>query len=136
MHDLLSSLTAAILLAHALLGCCWHHAHACGHAHSPVAWVVAGCEAEGPHEHSGHAPDRPGHKGPGQDGCRGAKCDFVRPATENLLPWAAAPCRPTSAAIVASDRSEAAGDAPQHLCAAGDLLWPVRLHLAHQVLLI
>lgn len=135
MHGLSSSLTAGILLAHALLGCCWHHAHACGHAHSAVAWIVAGCEAEGPHEHSGDAPDRPG-QGPGRDACRGAKCDFVRPATENLLPLAAAPCRPASAAIVASERSALIGDAAQHPCAAGDLLLPVRLHLVHQVLLI
>src|SRR5688572_6312451 len=28
MHFLATSLTVAALIAHALLGCCWHHAHA------------------------------------------------------------------------------------------------------------
>lgn len=72
------SMTAAILLAHSLLGCCWHHAHACADdcqqsgihlaasssASDPLGCVGESSRAWGSHHHGTHE-------------CLGAKCSYV-----------------------------------------------------------
>src|SRR4051812_35509587 len=57
MRIILSSLLSVSLLIHAVLGCCWHHAHESDNCHgTPVSLVAAGdCD----HDH-GTTPD--GHR--------------------------------------------------------------------------
>jgi len=124
-----------VLLAHAVLGCCWHHAHACGEAHDHLA--LAGWEHHwdvGKHPSAG-GPDC-SHHGHGRDDCRGVKCCFVVPAKEKA--GIAPPVSRASAALTfaAADRVSVGSRFEEHLFAAGSQHLPVRLHLLHQVLLI
>lgn len=58
MHSLTSTLTASVLLLHALVGCGWHAADACHrcHASQATAWHAADCCG---HEHDASVPNRP-----------------------------------------------------------------------------
>jgi hypothetical protein len=81
MHFLATSLTVAALIAHALLGCCWHHAHAeaLGRATTRAAIkpVVHGdhvhfhASSEGDHEST-----PPDHEHD-QQGCKDGACTFA-----------------------------------------------------------
>lgn len=75
MAAIISNLTAAALLAHTLLGCCWHHSHACaqacpatlsgGHDDVHAEPAAGGCV--------GHAgPAHHGQSLPGK--CNGPRC--------------------------------------------------------------
>ena len=128
-------LTAAVLLTHALLGCCWHHAHACGDANDRLA--VAGwqhqCDAE--EDASAGSPDRLHHRHD-RDDCRGTRCSFL--ATAKSSAGIAPPgCHVSVAfALPASNPTVSAGPGEDRLSLVGLSLLPVRLHLLHQVLLI
>lgn len=142
-------LTAVVLCMHALLGCCWHHAHACTLSHaSPVAPAVKE-SVEAAHREHAHATcshDHPlsgpiSNGAPGEDSdhrheCQGDRCVFVRIEATRIPPLASLcaapefgqlPCQ--QAVVGNSDGSWAAADGS--LAAA-----PVRLHLLHEVLLI
>lgn len=78
MKALTAILVALHVLAHSVLGCCWHH----GHEHSPAVSDVASC-SHGGHEHSAHAGHVHGvpagdHQQPvpasPHEGCEGERC--------------------------------------------------------------
>jgi hypothetical protein len=131
---LIKLLTAASLLAHCVLGCCWHHAHGCndheavvaeaehGHAHvdgrhgseHKAATHVAGfpaCDGEEEHEH-GTPCDEP-------------DCSYVKapqssvPATVVVsMALMISPCMPSTMAV---GRALAAQDAPVSRCSGAAL---------------
>lgn len=77
---LVSKLTVIALVAHLLAGCCWHHAHACGHGPAcPGPVGVAATDYPGDHcGHAGCCAAEPG--GPdrhGRDDCQGGRCVFA-----------------------------------------------------------
>lgn len=133
----LSVLTIVMLLAHAVLGCCSHHVHACGEAHEPV-----GFHADGTQDlaicHSHTAPDsgQSGTEHQQRDDCQGSKCDFGRPVNEQVIKfypvldqWVVLPTSSLQIPAVGGHRE-------QDLCPSDVLLQPIRLHLLNQVLLI
>jgi hypothetical protein len=88
MLDRISAAATAIaLLAHSLLGCCWHHAHADG------CEPASACHAAAHHEH--HHADRPESAGPRHDEddpdhrhptlCVEPTCSFVGAAAPQLI---------------------------------------------------
>jgi hypothetical protein len=127
MRSLMSSAMTFVLSAHALLGCCWHHVHACGAegAQSPaVCTVHQGHADEGPTDHDGHRHE-----------CSGPSCVFVRaegPQINVILASFAANWIDTVA-----DEQPGFHSAPWTALANPDEpARPVRLHLLQQVLLI
>jgi hypothetical protein len=135
VNAIAATLMSTCLLAHALLGCCWHHEHACI-THGTAAHDAAA------HESVAHADGSCDHHNcPGDQrapcDCRlecGAVCVFVQ------LQKTIVDGSPTASDVVAIDpalrdnRSEtrlswelatSAGHSP-----------PLRLHLLHQILLI
>ena len=52
MRLFVSNLTAAMLLIHSLIGCCWHHGHACAERQETVAIHADCC-----HDHDGESHD-------------------------------------------------------------------------------
>jgi hypothetical protein len=134
LRGLLPHLTAALLALHTVLGCCWHHAHACGQACDSVSHV------ESPHGDADHGANHcgtedrgtcPSH---GMHECLRGACVFLRLGENDFdravqfdLPFFRVE---TDVLPLCS----AASLSP--LFAADDLLPPLRLHLAHQVLLL
>ena len=52
MHSLVGNLTSALLAAHLVLGCCWHHAHGCEpacHDKETTHQMAAACHADDEH---------------------------------------------------------------------------------------
>jgi len=139
VSSLFSSLTAVSVLAHALLGCCWHHAHACedavshgeaadllgGHCHAPAVSASCGC---------GHHSCQGDSEGP--DPCHGGRCTFLRSERARAPAEAPMPCPfpGTCAMIDATASSRLAGGEHKPSCSADGL--PLRLHLFYQILLI
>jgi hypothetical protein len=130
----LPHLTAALLAAHTLLGCCWHHAHACGRECEPASSVHASDAPEADDAHRCGADNSQSGQHRGLNECRGSSCVFLRTSECELdgdqfdLPALAcldAGGSPLCAAAVLQPRF-----------AADALLPPLRLHLAHQVLLL
>jgi hypothetical protein len=122
-------LTAAVLFAHSVLGCCWHHAHTCQHD-------TASAVCDENHAHADHGS--PGSEGTSHHNtgiCTKEKCVFVRPSIDpmaegaemvaisifGLLPTSDVGLKPV---LFSSEWRECSPPLP------------VRLHLAHQVLLI
>jgi hypothetical protein len=125
-------LSAVILVAHLMLGCCAHHAHGCEDSdHSPIHQEHAaphntcpdGCDGQADHSHHGPLDCKGGscsvvlaNRTTGQEAGQGAKA-LVTPLLDDLF----------SASQVFLVR----------WCdLSGGALPPVRLHLVHQVLLI
>jgi hypothetical protein len=81
MHLLATSVTAAALIAHALLGCCWHHAHA-EITSSAAALATIKPVVHGDHVHV-HASSQDDHESTPSDhhhdkqGCDDDACTFV-----------------------------------------------------------
>lgn len=83
-------LTTLVLLAHSLLGCCWHHAHACADECCPTpAPTAAAClcnEHQHPHcqpdpEDGGQHPDHgpfPHQHHDADHACQASRCTFLR----------------------------------------------------------
>jgi hypothetical protein len=133
MHGLVSNLTAAVLALHTVLGCCWHHAHSCTETCSADR-VVRSSEG-GVEEHgcdSGTRTD--GHHG--RHDCRGSTCVLAASARADVPRLALQFDAPPAAAVPSHGASadDAGRDTPFYPPDA--LLPPLRLHLAHQVLLI
>jgi hypothetical protein len=91
---LLAHITAAALLLHSVLGCCFHHGH--------DAQQVARCGEHG-HDHASAPEDAAEHEenAPGE-GCQVVRCAFIATTTVELATFAAdgvsAPLPPSTAA--------------------------------------
>jgi hypothetical protein len=139
MSPILSSLMALSLLAHSLLGCCWHHAHACeDNERHEVSHDFSGghCHA------NGWATDCHGDQGlcranhAEHNNCQGTRCVFVG-VLRVVVSWPLQTLGQASAAgvahVVAPCRTRSmSGPAPD--AAAASL--PLRIHLLYQILLI
>ena len=137
MHIVVSNLTAVMLAAHTLLGCCWHH----GHRSEPMCSAVASAASSG-HCEAGdaHGPSPVQHDCGTQHGgrhdCQGSPCMFIGPTTQSISPSAVCTLQPLVATLPPASLSAGGAAIERSLLATGALLPPVRLHLAHQVLLI
>lgn len=121
-------LTAAVMLGHALAGCCWHHAH----ASDTVAQACS--HDEHGHEHGEQQKDS--HDDHHGTSCQEGSCVFVRGdgpiAVDQPSLLAIDFCvLPTTACPQAALRLARA-----EYTASQDLAPPSRLHLLHQILLI
>ena len=138
MRGCFSSVTAAMLALHSVLGCCWHHAHCCTQEHALAAAVASpGACHDDPADNGGTTePCGHGHHGhPGRHECQVGTCVFMGPNRVDWqqfsFPWAASPAvlGPIGPAPVAA--------LPAMPCFDLDaLLPPLRRHLLDQVLLI
>ncbi len=138
MRTLAANLTSAALLAHALLGCCWHHQHAGSQA--PACSVAAeGRQAHGPCSHAdSHTCDSPGEDHEGPVGCDDGRCMFVAAA-----PQRAAPTLKAAPIDLGLDVATCVDDVlPAELPAGSAVLAdvahgpPLPRHLLHEVLLL
>jgi hypothetical protein len=124
-------LTAGLLVAHLMVGCCAHHAHACdGEDHSlPTqgATTLPGGQCSG-----NHADDT--HHGPPD--CKGGRCSFVLPANNTIVQSLVRLCQAPAALLLDDVFASSGNSSEQPSLLTGLLLLPVRLHLANQVLLI
>ena len=158
MHILASNLTAVMLAVHALLGCCWHHGHGSEQMRGPVAvtarispqpWIISGQCATAcsqavygadPHVSTACEQAVAQHNCGTQHGerpdCQDTPCLFIGPATQNISPSAAYALQPLITTLPLASLSADSAATERSLLATGALLPPVRLHLAHQVLLI
>jgi hypothetical protein len=136
IHSFLSYLTAATLAMHTVLGCCWHHGHACGSEYeSAVACHAATAHADHDADHCGSTDSNSGHQHHGPHTCQGGKCVFLRTAksgADTLLDVNL----PSFVCVQSSDASLETSAAPRPFFSSDALLPPLRLHLAHQVLLL
>jgi hypothetical protein len=125
-----------MLFAHAVLGCCSHHVHACGESHGSVAFVDGKQHCPDTcGDHSAGNSGQTSHKHQGQDDCQGSTCDFGRPANEREAKSCHVFCQPV--ALLSSKVMPAlAGGLLAHDRRTTGILPPVCLHLVHQVLLI
>lgn len=127
MQSLVSLFTAAVLLAHAVLGCCWHHAHADEHGPDPAIELTATCCCH---------PEQPEQdQAPCESQCEGT-CVYLESARVDfdLSAQAAA-----IDAIIDAQSLAVAGDSvsPNYVATSESRIGPpVRLHLFEQVLLI
>jgi hypothetical protein len=134
MQDVLSSVTAALLALHSVLGCCWHHVHSSVEPAAATASMAS--------EHASDA-GQGNHKVPcscddehsGNQNCQANRCVFARtsaserhvPTPVDLLPgYSAAEQRYISEGISAHR--------PVTTCATLHAL--PSLHLLYQVFLI
>ncbi|MEN6451394.1 MAG: hypothetical protein ABFC96_12955 [Thermoguttaceae bacterium] len=134
----LSAVTAAMLVSHMVLGCCWHHAHCCTDECRPTTAVALPGECHdrdgdacGTSQRSGH--DHRGHHG--RHECQGGSCVFLRTSRVNVPHLAVVVALPASLVCPSDGLTVVAG--PVRPCFdCDDLLPPVRRHLLDQVLLI
>ncbi len=134
MQVLLSNSTALVLLVHALLGCCWHHAPACHEPEAEPAAAVACCS------HHQHAEDGCGHTPVEPCKCKlecHGICTYLPPQKTSL----------DAPELIVPFDFVALTLATSHLSASPEASWDAaispgssgcahRLHLLHQVLLI
>jgi hypothetical protein len=139
MHRFLSNVTATLLALHTVLGCCWHHAHACACERDNVILAhrvtnigsLDRCESHHADMHDDGCAPCHGHHG--RHECQGNTCVFLgsvksRPANSPIQP------------VLLPLASVAPGDltspqSPWFLPAIASLS-PLRLHLLHRVLLL
>lgn len=133
LNRLLLHFVAVLLAAHMLLGCCWHHAHACSAACDAATESCTHQDehghTDGDHEHGNLPSHHP------TDSCSGERCAFV-----------ASPKTTTSGARLATFAAElgplvncelpAADRQSSWLHGGVAHLQPSRLHLLYQVLRI
>jgi hypothetical protein len=134
MRSFLSHLMAGLLAMHALLGCCWHHAHACGRECTQTALDSSAAHADHDAD-SCHSTNSKPCQNHGPHACQKGKCIFIRTVENGAdvsldLPLSSHIC---ATSCEASSQTPAA---VWPLFAADALLPPLRLHLAHQVLLL
>ena len=132
MHRLARILVTCTVLQHALLGCCWHHAHAerpgCCHDDSRPA---ATCDRS-EHDHDCAC----GHSHPNEAGCGEGRCVCVlrKPPSVAELLVGADPLADAGSHVPTSGLATGAVRPPQVLPSdSGPLL---RLHLLNQILLV
>lgn len=128
MRALLTNLACLMLAAHLVLGCCWHHEHACGTAGHSLCHDVVGDH----HDDADH--DHPTPAFPGSDHCQGEHCSFLVVVKVQVDNAAAA----STLAAVAELPTSASIDATWLVAADGtsDHPPPIPLHLLHRVLRI
>jgi len=135
VNRILSHLVAVLLSLHMLLGCCWHHAHACSSACQTAATAACG-HADGDDDdgHCQHSSgSRPGHHP--TDACTGERCSFVAsPKTASVGPQVDAPSLGVWSLV--SLELPAVDSASAGQCARVAAAPPERLHLVYQVLRI
>jgi hypothetical protein len=126
MSRLFRILTAVVFAVHLMVGCCWHHAHAC-----ETKGDVQPAHGQYPNSHDSGT----NHSQHGPHDCQGGKCSIVVSSSPNSNSFA----QPFQASVVLllDDQHPLVGSgSEQHFFATGWFLLPVRLHLANQVLLI
>jgi hypothetical protein len=131
MQAFLNSLTAALLFIHAVFGCCWHHAHACGKDCASAVTKPAPCCHHHQRCDDGKQPERP------------CKCNFECEGTcTYILPQKVKVDAPQSItldllAVLPSlaDRQIEAASSWETVSSLPDWAPPLRTHLLHQVLL-
>jgi hypothetical protein len=132
MRALVSNLACLMLAAHLMLGCCWHHAHACETAcpHACQSGHLNGHSNEADHDHDQHAPPAEG-----DDHCQGERCSFLVVAKVRLDSGCGAA---SPVALLAETSSQVYADLAWLQLAADrtDSGPPLRLHLLHRVLRI
>ena len=140
MSKLLSNLTAAALLVHALAGCCWHHGHDCRLALAATErdGLAAAChydDACGGHSHDQEPVGE--EQRHGDDRCQTAPCAFVATQSGPTVPASLVQQRDVAAVAPATIAGcpEVYGGRGMPSLAAADCL-PLRLHLLNRVLLI
>jgi hypothetical protein len=130
MQSLISSLMTAVLLVHALLGCCRHHAHACV---IEAAQVSVACASHEGHSHG--APEGSDQHDGHQHECGGNACVFVRAEGPQIAAlaasWAIDPACTRQAGQFTAGLVRSTTRTDPHEFAGS-----VRLHLLHQILLI
>lgn len=133
MRRLLSAILSLLIALHAVLGCCWHHAHGEPTASDGWAWPHLHV-----HDHGecGHGQELPTHgdRDPADD-CDEASCVFVR----GELSWPSDGFGEAQSAMLSGDQitSVDAGIALiQRFESHHSLAPPLRLHLRLSVLLI
>ena len=134
MRSVTTNLIAAVVVLHAVLGCCMHHSHAsesaCASASSP-AHAESGCRHHHVEASASHGPDHGG-----QGCCHEEKCDFIRPPRDDskvttLGMWPAGTPISLGGELNLARQVHCHADLRRPAC-----LLPVRLHLAKMVLLI
>ena len=136
VYGLVANLTVVTMLAHALLGCCWHH----GHADRPeqpgrqAAFLShAGCHHDG-HSCSRGTPQQEDHPTP--DDCDGSRCLFVG-STRTLAAQQVSSAQ-NVASLTLVENHELPSSPP--LCTSTDRLsrpaLPDRTYVWHQVFLL
>jgi hypothetical protein len=126
---LTSSLMAAALLAHALLGCCWHHAHACVTNRAEQITECSGHEAE--HSHPGDSSRHDSH----QHQCAASACVFLRAEGQPISALPAAWAVDLVCPVQNTQPTPESG-CSTYLVDSGQVPTPLRLHLLLQILLI
>jgi hypothetical protein len=135
MGEFYRILTAAMLAVHLMVGCCWHHAHACD---------AKDCSSRAHHDAShdrGQCPESgDGHSHHGPQNCQGERCSYLAPtiSLNQTVSNSLTLSFQTVFVALPDDRLPLVGFGPdrQFSLTSGRLLLPVRLHLANQVLLI
>ncbi len=136
MHAILPNLMAVALLAHALLGCCWHHAHNCVQCDKPTpaaARSVACCKHN-------HGQDQQKQQPTGPCKCKlecAGVCTFL-PTQKTQIEKSQLAATYNLAAIVPalSDYRVPSEFAWMRTSDAAGAELPLSLHLLNQVLLI
>lgn len=130
MNRSLILLLTFVVLAHSLVGCCHHHAHA-----AAPGKKTSCCTAHG-HSHShGQSKKSDDQKAPAKLCCE-ASCVFVRgdgPVKLDLSLMLALDCWATASSDVLLDSLQCASELRDD---AACIPPPARLHLLHQILLI
>ncbi len=135
MHAVLSHSMAALLFIHALLGCCWHHAHRSAPSESTPAQTskpVACCH----HQDEGESEQQPQAPCDGRLECQGI-CTYLPPQktqidfAQVLLPFDHVAVLPAAGSDCLAPTASW-----EFNCGPLDLKPPLRLHLLHQILLI
>lgn len=137
MNALISNLLSCLLFIHAVLGCCWHHAHDC--ASCGTAFYRAGgshskcCHA---HRHTDTNREQPDDKRPCEMECSGT-CQFVSTKKVEVEPpsWTATDFMADSMQPVFAGLAflRQGWEPLRESTVAREA---VRLHLLHQILLI
>lgn len=83
LHAVTTILTAATTLAHALLGCCWHHGHARDAAHVEDVAAVATCCGCGKHSPQDVFGAQAGESNSDEAECCGATCTALKPVPKD-----------------------------------------------------
>jgi hypothetical protein len=133
MHSFLSHLMAGLLAMHAVLGCCWHHAHECGRECTEASLDSSDAHADHDTDSCDSTHSQPCNHGP--HACQKGKCVFLR-TVETGADMSLGLDVSSHVFVAWCDLSPQMPTAVHSLFAADALLPPLRLHLAHQVLLL
>ena len=130
MARLVRIITAAVFAFHVMVGCCFHHAHAsdCS-CQTPTSKADATPDGQCPcsQNHDEHQ---------GQHDCQGVKCSFVRTANVTISKSLLMLCQATAVSSTGDVPASRGVSCEQHSLFTARFLWPVRLHLVNQVLMI